>query len=66
MNENIKQLAQACGFYIYDMSDIDGQDLGMSIETSDPSTFMRYTQAIIDECVSSDQEKLKLYIKYGI
>lgn len=66
MNGNIKQLAEACGFYIYDMSDTDGQDLGMSIETSDPSTFMRYTQAIIDECVSDDREKLKLYIKYGL
>ena len=32
MNERIKELAEQAGFYFYDMHDVDGQDLGESVE----------------------------------
>lgn len=35
MNEKIKKLAEKSGFYFYDLHDIDGQDLGETIEADD-------------------------------
>ncbi len=66
MNSNIKQLAENCGFCFYDLTDVDGDDLGKNIEAFDWVSIGLYTKAIIDECVSDEREKLKLYIKYGL
>jgi hypothetical protein len=32
MNPKIKELAEKSGFYFYDLHDVDGQDLGETIE----------------------------------
>ena len=50
MNERIKKLAEQSGFYFYDLHDIDGQDLGETIESDDWESMERFAKLIIREC----------------
>ena len=52
MNEKIKKLAEQSGFYFYDLHDIDGQDLGETIESDDWESMERFAKLIIQECIS--------------
>ena len=50
MNERIKKLAETAGFYFYDMHDVDGQDLGESIEADEWSAAEKFAELIVREC----------------
>ena len=49
MNEKIKQLAEQAGFYFYDMHDVDGQDLGETIEADSWSAADKFAELIVEE-----------------
>jgi pyrrolidone-carboxylate peptidase len=51
MNERIKQLAEQAGFYFYDMHNVDGQDLGESIEADEWSAAEKFAELIVRECI---------------
>lgn len=50
MNEKLKELAKQSGFYFYDLHDIDGQDLGESVEADSWSAIDKFAELIIQEC----------------
>ena len=52
MNSKIKQLAEQSGFYFYDLHDIDGQDLGETIEADSWSCAEKFAELIIRECAN--------------
>ena len=52
MNERIKKLAETAGFYFYDMHDVDGQDLGESIEADEWSAADKFAELIVKECIA--------------
>ena len=56
MNEKIKELAKQSGFYFYDLHDIDGQDLGETIEADSWSCAEKFAELIIKECVELGKE----------
>ena len=51
MNQLIKKLAENSGFYFYDLHDIDGQDLGETIESDDWESMERFAKLIVKECI---------------
>lgn len=51
MNARIRELAERAGFYFYDMHDVDGQDLGETIEADSWVAAEKFTELIIKECV---------------
>lgn len=51
MNDKIKELAKRAGFYFYDMHDIDGQDLGETIEADSWSVAENFAELIVRECI---------------
>ena len=51
MNERIKQLAEQAGFYFYDMHDVDGQDLGETVEADNWHVAEEFAELVIKECV---------------
>ena len=57
MNEKIKQLAEQAGFYFYDMHDVDGQDLGETIEADSWSAAEKFAELIIKDCI----DKIETY-----
>lgn len=50
MNDRIKQLAESAGFYFYDLHDIDGQDLGETVEADDWAAVTRLVNLVVDMC----------------
>lgn len=52
MNEKIKELAEKCGFYFYDLHDVDGQDLGETIESDRWSSIEEFAEMLVQECIS--------------
>ena len=50
MNERIKKLAEQSGFYLYDMHDVDGQDLGETIEADNWTAAEKFAELIVREC----------------
>ena len=53
MNKRIRQLAEQAGFYFYDMHDVDGQDLGETVEADSWSAIEKFTQLIVQECTDT-------------
>ena len=53
MNERIKKLAETAGFYFYDMHDVDGQDLGESIEADEWSAADKFAELIVRDVVTT-------------
>ncbi len=51
MNKQIKLLAEQAGFYFYDMHDVDGQDLGETIEADSWQAAQRFMELIVGECI---------------
>lgn len=49
MNEKLKQLAEKAGFFFYDLHNIDGEDLGETIEADDWSVIERFANFIIED-----------------
>jgi hypothetical protein len=50
MNDQIKQLAESAGFYFYDLHDVDGQDLGETVEADDWAAVARLVNLVVDMC----------------
>lgn len=51
MNDKIKELAKRAGFYFYDMHDVDGQDLGETIEADSWSVAENFAELIVRDCI---------------
>jgi hypothetical protein len=51
MNTKIKELAEQSGFHFYDLHDIDGQDLGETVEADSWSAVDKFAELIVKECV---------------
>ena len=51
MNERIKTLAEQAGFYFYDMHDVDGQDLGETIEADSWTAAEKFAELLVRECM---------------
>ena len=56
MNEQIKTLAEQSGFYFYDLHDIDGQDLGETIESDSWSCAEKFVELIVKEYLELGKE----------
>ena len=56
MNKLIKELAEQSGFNFYDLHDIDGQDLGETVEADSWSAVDKFAELIIDECLKKGKE----------
>ena len=52
MNDRIKELAKQSGFYFYDLHDIDGQDLGETVEADSWSAVDKFAELIVKECAT--------------
>lgn len=50
MNPKIKKLAEDCGFHVYDMTDVDGQNLGYSVESDSFESVNKLVEAVVREC----------------
>lgn len=53
MNERIKKLAEQSGFCFYNMHDVDGQDLGETVEADSWEAAEKFTKLIVRECVET-------------
>jgi len=51
MNERIKNLAEQAGFHFYDMHNVDGQDLGETIEADSWTAAEEFTRLVVLDCV---------------
>jgi hypothetical protein len=49
MNERIKLLAEQAGFYFYDLHDIDGQDLGETIEADKWTAAEKFVELMVKD-----------------
>ena len=56
MNDRIKELAEQSGFHFYDLHDIDGQDLGETVEADSWSAVDKFAELIIKECLEMGKE----------
>ena len=54
--EKIKELAKQSGFYFYDLHDIDGQDLGETVEADSWSAVDKFAGLLIKECLEMGKE----------
>lgn len=59
MNNRIKELAKRAGFYFYDMHDVDGQDLGETIEADSWSVAENFAELIVRECITVCENSFK-------
>lgn len=59
MNQRIKQLAEQAGFYFYDMHNVDGEDLGETIESDNWSAAEKFAKLIVQECCSKIEREYK-------
>ena len=53
MNERIKKLAEQSGFHFYNMHDVDGQDLGETVEADSWKAAEPLTRLVVKECVET-------------
>lgn len=51
MNEQIRKLAEEAGFYFYDMHNVNGEDLGETIEADSWAAADKFAELIVGECV---------------
>ena len=58
MNQLIKKLAENSGFYFYDLHDIDGQDLGETIEADNWKAIELFTRLIVEETLAEVDERV--------
>ena len=50
MNERIRKLAEEAGFYFYDMHNVNGEDLGESVEADSFAAADKFAELIVREC----------------
>lgn len=50
MNNQIRELAEQAGFYFYDMHNVDGQDLGETVEADSWRVPEAFAKLIVQEC----------------
>lgn len=55
-SEKLKELAEQSGFHFYDLHDIDGQDLGETVEADSWSAVDKFSELIVKECVELGKE----------
>ena len=53
MNKRIKELAEQAGFYFYDMHNVDGQDLGETVEADSWRVPEAFAKLIVKECIEN-------------
>ena len=53
MNKRIKKLAEHSGFHFYDMHDVDGQDLGETVEADSWTAAEKFAELIIKDCIKT-------------
>ena len=53
MNEKIKKMAEQAGFLFYNMHDIDGQDLGETIEADSWDAASKFAEMITRDVVAT-------------
>lgn len=53
MNEKLKALAEQAGFYFYDLHNVNGEDLGETVESDDWLAIERFAALVIE-----DQQKV--------
>ena len=51
MNDQIRKLAEEAGFYFYDMHNVNGEDLGETIEADSWAAADKFAELIVGECV---------------
>ena len=56
MNERIKELAEQAGFYFYDLHNVNGEDLGETIESDDWLSIERFAALVIEDYKSPQQK----------
>lgn len=52
MNNRIRELAEQAGFYFYDMHNIEGQDLGETVEADSWAAVDKFADLIAKECAA--------------
>jgi len=57
MNEKLKSLAEQSGFYFYDLHNVNGEDLGETIEADSWSCAEKFAELIIQECINRIESK---------
>lgn len=50
MQNKIRKLAEQAGFHFYDMHDVDGQDLGETVEADSWAVVTTFAKIILEEC----------------
>ena len=59
-SEKLKELAEQSGFHFYDLHDIDGQDLGETVEADSWSAVDKFAKLIVGECIYQIQRGIVL------
>lgn len=62
MNNKIKELAERVGFHFYDMHDVDGQDLGETIESDSWAAAEKLVELVVRECIIQCERE---WIRHG-
>lgn len=52
MNNRIRELAEQAGFYFYDLHNVDGQDLGETVEADSWSAVEKFAELIVKKCTA--------------
>lgn len=50
MTPKIRQLAEQAGFYFYDITDVNGENLGYSVESDSFESVDKLVESIVREC----------------
>ena len=48
--EQVKQIAETCGFVFYDMTNVNGENLGKSVESDSWESITAFTDHIVKMC----------------
>lgn len=59
MSTKIRELAKQSGFHFYDLHDIDGQDLGETVEADSWSAVDKFAELIVKECATVLDTKIQ-------
>jgi len=54
MNSNIKKLAEQAGFHFYDLHDIEGEDLGETIEADSWEAAETFAELVIKDYIKNN------------
>ena len=65
MDEKIKALAEQAGFYFYDLHNVNGEDLGETIEADSWSCAEKFAELIIKKCIQLSTEVQKQTVSNG-